>query len=180
MILILHKYTLCWVRHTPKSCGSQRYSWLLFPALPRRAWLPSTNPYFPFQSTHWDVPTLHSQEDGSCVPTCFLFCSWATGTAKPRQGGTFVICRKPFHHARLTQLLAEIGWQRTKVAQTKQKSRTKSYSSPLYLTLSSHIILVTSKLCESLWNTSKHKITRVVLGGEVHIMMLGFLWNIHF
>lgn len=50
-------------------------------------------------------------------------------------------------------LLAEIGWQRTKVAQTKQKSRTKPYSSLLYLTLSSHLILTTLELRESLWNT---------------------------
>lgn len=64
-------------------------------------------------------------------------------------------------------LLAEIGWQRTKVAQTKQKSRTKPYSSLLYLTLSSHLILTTLELCESLWNTKSYvgfSVERLFLG----------------
>lgn len=73
-ILILHKYILCWVRHL-KELWLPEVFLTAFSTLPRRAWLPSTNLCSPFESTRWDVPTLHSQKDKSCVPTAFLLCS---------------------------------------------------------------------------------------------------------
>lgn len=177
MILILHKYVLCWVR---QDLWLSEVFLIASPSSPKKSLAAFHKPIFSFS-----VNTLgcaHSPLTRRWILCShflsLLFLSYSHSRA--RAGSHPHHLQKTIHCARLIQLLAEIGWQRTKVAQTKQKSTMKSYSSPLYLTLSSHRILITSKLCESLWNTNKHKNSWAVLGGEVHILMLGFLWNIYF
>lgn len=87
--------------------------------------------------------------------------------SRAQAGSHFCDLQKNVPPCKDDPLLAEIGWQRTKVAQTKQKSRTKPYSSLLYLTLSSHLILTTLELCESLWNTKSY------VGFSVEHLFLG-------